>query len=114
MVTTDEAMEMALKEARDVYSRNGHIQNEISHEKERVIELSISMALGRVQDAVKQAVRCIRNEMIPLFMTTNIEPRDAWERVRKTTEPLENELLTILMHNAFNVADELKHHLANM
>ena len=56
----------------------GHIRNEIAHEKERVIEFSISMALDRVQDAVEQAFRSVRDEMIPLYMTTDIEHRDAW------------------------------------
>ena len=115
-----EAMESASEEAQDVYSSllkrllNGHIQNEISHEKERVIELSISIALGRVQDAVKQAFRSVCDEMIPLYMTTDIEHRDAWERVRKTTEPFENELLMTLMHDTFKVANELKRDLENL
>ena len=47
--------------------------------------------------------------MIPLYTTMDIERRDAWERVRKTTEPFENELLMTLMHDTFKVADELKH-----
>ena len=114
VVITGEAMEATTEEVQDVYSSNGHIRNEISHEKERVIELSISIALGRVQDAVKQAFRSVRDEMIPLYMTTDIEHRDAWERVRKTTEPFENELLTTLMNDTFKVSDELKRDLASM
>ena len=113
-VNSTEAMETALEEAQDVYAINGSIRNEISHEKERVIELSTSIALGRVQDAVKQAFRSVRDEMIPLYMTTDIEHRDAWERVRKTTEPFENELLMTLMHDTFKVADELKRDLENL
>ena len=107
-------METALEEAQDVYASKESIRNEISHEKERVIELSTSMALGRVQDAVKQAFRSVREEMIPLYMTTDIDHRDAWERVRKTTEPFENELLMTLMHDTFKVADELKRDLENL
>ena len=114
VVITGEAMEATTEEVQDVYSSNGHIRNEISHEKERVIELSISIALGRVQDAVKQAFRSVRDEMIPLYMTTDIDHRDAWERARKTTEPFENELLTTLINDTFKVADELKRDLANM
>ena len=72
------SMEVAPKEAQDVYSSNGPIRNEKSHEKERVIELSLSMALGRVQDAVKQAFRNVHEEMIPLYTTMDIEHRDAW------------------------------------
>ena len=44
VVIAGNAMETASEE--DVYASNGHIRNEISHEKERVIELSTSMALG--------------------------------------------------------------------
>ena len=114
MNVTEEAMETAPMQAEQVYTSSGRIRNEISHEKERVIELSTSMALGRVQDAVKQAFRNVRDEMIPLYMTTDIEHRDAWERVRKTTEPFENEILMNLMHDTFKVADELKRDLENM
>ena len=114
VVNAGGAMESTPEEAQDFYLSNGRIQNEISHEKERVIELSTSMALGRVQDAVKQAFRRVRDEMIPLYMTTNIEHRDAWERVRKTTEPFENEILMTLMHDTFKVADELKRNLENV
>ena len=114
MNVTEEAMETAPMQAEKVYTSSGRIRNEISHEKERVIELSTSMALGRVQDAVKQAFRNVRDEMIPLYMTTDIEHRDAWERVRKTTEPFENEILMNLMHDTFKVADELKRDLENM
>ena len=64
VVTTGEEMETAHEEAQDVHSSNGHIRNEISHEKERVIDLSISIALDRVQDVVKQAFRSVRDEMI--------------------------------------------------
>ena len=113
-VNTVEAMESTLEEAQDVYASKGSIRNEISHEKERVIELSTSMALGRVQDAVKQAFRSVREEMIPLYMTTDIDHRDAWERVRKTTEPFENEVLMTLMHDTFKVADELKRDLEKL
>ena len=79
-----------------------------------MIELSISMALGRVQDAVKQAFRGVRDEVIPLYMTNDIEHRNAWERTQRITEPFENELLTALMHDTFKVADELKRDVANM
>ena len=114
VVITEEAMETESEEAQDVYSSNGRIRNEISHEKERVIELSTSMALGRVQDAVNQAFRNVPDEMIPLYMTNNIEHRDAWERVRKTTEPFENEIQMSLMHDTFKFADELKRDLENL
>ena len=77
-----------------------------------MIELLISMALGRVQDAVKQAFRNVHEEMIPLY--TTMEHRDAWARVRKTTEPFENDFLTTLMHDIFKVEDELKRDLADM
>ena len=56
------------------------------------------MALGSVQDAAEQAFRNVREEMIPPYATMDIEHRDTWERVRKTTEPFENEILMTLMH----------------
>ena len=111
---TEEGMETEIEQPEEHYTSSGRIRNEISHEKERVIELSTSIALGRVQDAVKQAFRSVRDEMIPLYMTTDIEHRDAWERVRKTTEPFENELIMTLMHNTFKIADELKRDLENL
>ena len=114
VVITEEAMEAAPEEAQDVYSSNGHIRNGISHEKERVIELSISMALGRVQDAVKQAFRNVHKEMIPLYTTMDIEHRDAWERVRKTSEPFEIEILKTLMHDTYKIADEVKRNLTDI
>ena len=42
-----------------LYSSDERIRNEISHEKERVIELSTSLALGNVQDAAKRAFRSV-------------------------------------------------------
>ena len=68
----------------------------------------------RVQHAIKQAVHGIRDEVIPLYMTNDIEHRDAWERAHRTTEPFENALLTALMNDTFKVADELKCDMANM
>ena len=103
VVDAGEAMDSAPGEVQDDYSSNGRIRNEISHD-----------AFGCVQDAVKQAFRSVCDEMIPLYMTTDIEHRDAWERVRKTTEPFENELLMTLMHDTFKVADELKRDLENL
>ena len=107
-------MEAASEEAQSVYSSNGHIQNGISHEKECVIEISISMALGHVHNAVKQAFHGVRDEVIPLYMANDIEHRDAWERAQRTTEPFEHELLTALRHDTFKVADELKRDVGNM
>ena len=72
------------------------------------------MALGRVQYAAEQAFSNVREEMIPLYTTMDIEHRDAWESVRKTTEPFENEILMTLMHETFKVADELKRDLQNL
>ena len=63
--------------AENIYSSDGRILNEISHEKERVIELSISLSLGNVQDAVKRAFRDVRKEMIPLYVTASVEQLDA-------------------------------------
>ena len=111
-----EALDSAPGEEQDVYSSNGHIRNEISHETERVIELSTSMALGCVQDAVKQAFRIVHDRMIPLYMeTTDIENMgDAWACARKITEPFENKLLKTLMRDTFKVAGALKRDLETL
>ena len=69
----------------DVYESNGHIRNEISHEKERVVEISSSMALGNVQDAVKRAFRNLVDEMVPLYVSSGVQQMDAWYRVRAMT-----------------------------
>ena len=67
-------------------------------------ELSISMALSRVRDAVKKTFRGVRDEVIPLYMANGTEHRDARESAQRTTEPFEK-LLTALMHDSFKVAD---------
>ena len=70
-------MEATPEEIQDICASNGRIRNAILHEKERFIEFSTSMALGRLQDAVKQAFRNVREEMIPLYTTMDIKQRDA-------------------------------------
>ena len=52
--------------------------------------------------------------MILLYTAADIEHRDAWKRVRKTTEPFENEILMTLMHDTFKFADELERDLENL
>ena len=59
-------MEMPTIVDENIYLSDGHIRNEISHEKERVIELSTSLALGNVREGLKRAFRSVREEMIPL------------------------------------------------
>ena len=98
----------------NIYASDGQLRNVVSHEKERVIELSTSMALGNVQDAVKRAHRTVRDEMIPLYTAAGVERMDAWERVCKVLAPFENELIMILMHDTFNVADKLKNDLESL
>ena len=43
VIITGEAMETAPEEAQDVYSSNGHIQNEISHEKYQWLSVVFKM-----------------------------------------------------------------------
>ena len=62
------------KPTENTYSSDGRIRNEISHEKERVIELSTSLTLGNVQDAVKRAFRSVREEIGRLRETTTWRP----------------------------------------
>ena len=85
----------------DVYESNGHIRNEISHEKERVVEISSSMALGNVQDAVKRAFRNLVDEMIPLYVASGVEQMDAWYRVCAVLVSFENGILMTLVQHTF-------------
>ena len=102
------------KPTENTYSSDGRIRNEISHEKERVIELSTSLALGNVQDAVKQAFRNVRKEMIPWYVAANAEQSDALDLILDALAPIENGLLMTLMHDTFNVADKLKSDLESL
>ena len=45
---TEEGIKTEIVQPEESYTSSGRIRNEISHEKERVIEPSTSMALGRV------------------------------------------------------------------
>ena len=98
----------------NIYSSDGRIRSEVSHDKERVIILMTSLALGNVQDAVKRAFRSVRDEMIALYSTASsgsVEHMDAWERVGKVLAPFENGMLITLMQDTFNVTRELKNDL---
>ena len=97
--------------AESIYASDGNIRSNASWEKERAIILMTSLALCNVQDAVKQAFRSVRDEMVPFYTTASygsVEHIAAWERVRKVVSPFENELLMTLLHNTFNVTSELK------
>ena len=103
--------------AENTYSSDGRIRSGVSHDKERVIILMTSLALGNVQDAVKRAFRSVRDEMIPLYSAASsgsVEHMDAWERVGKVLAPFENELLMTLMQDTFNVTKELKNDLESL
>ena len=83
---TDEVMETT--SAEEMYESNDHksYDNEISYEKECVVEISTSMALGNIQDSVKHAFRNLFDEMVPLYVASGVEQMDAWYRVRAKTE----------------------------
>ena len=70
--------------------------------------------MGNVQEAVKRALRNVREEMIPLYVTASVEQSDAMERIHNVTSPFENGLLMTLMHDTFNVADKLKSDLESL
>ena len=110
----DEVMETTPVKVEDVYESDGHIHNEISHEKERVLEISTSLALGNVQDAVKCAFRNMVKEVVPLYVASGVEQMDAWNRVRAVTESFENELLMTLMQDTFKIVVELKRDLKTL
>ena len=107
-------MEMPTVADENIYLSDGHIRNEISHEKERVLELSTSLALGNVQEGLKRAFRSVREEIIHLYVAAGVERMDTWERIHKFLAPFENELIMTLMHDTFNVADKLKTDLMNL
>ena len=100
----------------DVYVANenlcpvddGRIRNEISHQTERVIELSTSLAMGNVQEAVKRALRSVREEMIPLYAAASVDRADAWERVCKILAPVEDGLIMTVLRDTFDLATALK------
>ena len=87
---------------------DGRIRNEISHQTERVIELSTSLAMGNVQEAVKRALRSVREEMIPLYAAASVDRADAWERVCKILAPFEDGLIMTVLRDTFDLATALK------
>ena len=110
--SSNEVMETtSVKEEEGIHESDGRIRNEISHEKERVIMISTSLALGNVQDVVKRAFRNVTDEMVPLYVASGMEDMDAWNRVRMITQSFENGLLINLMQDTFKIVDELKRDL---
>ena len=103
METNEEKVEEHLRNGDD-----GRIRNEISHQTERVIELSTSLAMGNVQEAVKRALRSVREEMIPLYAAATVERADAWERVCKILTPFEDDLIMTVLRDTFELAHKLK------
>ena len=87
---------------------DGRMRNEISHQTERVIELSTSLAMGNVQEAVKRALRSVREEMISLYAAASVERADAWERVCKILAPVEDGLIMTVLRDTFDLATALK------
>ena len=112
--STKVVMEATPVNMENAYEGDGHESdgNEISYEKECVVEISTSMALGNIQDSVKRAFRNLIDEMVPLYIASEVEQMDAWYRVRATTESFENELLMTLMQDTFKIAGKLKRDLA--
>ena len=109
--TGEKTESTATTKVEDFYESDGRLCNEISHEKERVVEISSSMALGNVQDAVKRAFRNLVDEMIPLYVASGVEQMDAWYRVRAIVDSFENGLLMTLVQDTFQIADKLKRDL---
>ena len=112
METTDEVMETT--SAEEMYESDGHESEdiEISYEKECVVEISTSIALGNIQDSVKHAFRNLVDKMVPLYVASGVEQMGAWYRVRAMTESFENVLLMTLMKDTFKIAVKLKRDLA--
>ena len=112
VVSTEVVMETTPVKVEDVNEGDGLVRNELSREKERVVEISTSMALGNIQDSVKRAFRNLVDEMVPLYVASGVEQMDAWYRVRAMTESFENELLMTLMQDTFKIVGKLKRDLA--
>ena len=53
--STEDVMETTTTKVEDTFKGDGLVRNELSREKERVVEISTSMALGNIQDSVKRA-----------------------------------------------------------
>ena len=57
--------------AENIYASDGNIRSNVSWEKERAITIMTSLALFNMQDAVKQAFRSVRDEMVPFYTTAS-------------------------------------------
>lgn len=92
----------------DTNYSNPFTSNNMKHDKERVIELSSSLlALGKVQETISRTFRDLREEMIPMYASTIMERADAVKRVHQIMDPVENELISIVMFNTANITNEL-------
>ena len=87
------------------------IRKELSHEWNRVIELSTSLVMGNVQEAVKRAFHSVREEMIPLYAAGNMDRVDVRERVCKILTPFEDGLIMTVLRDTFDLANKLKNDL---
>ena len=85
-----------------------NIPSKLSHEKVRVIELSTSIILDHLQETTRETFRRLREEMIPLYTSSNLERVDAYNRVRQTIDPFETELISLLMNKTTRITEELK------
>ena len=88
---------METTSAEDINESDGHLRKEISHKKERVVEISTSMAIENIQDAVRRGFRNLVDEMISLYVASGVEQMEAWHRLCAVTESFENGLLVTLM-----------------
>ena len=84
------------------------IPSKLSHEKVRVIELSTSITLDYLQETIRHTFQRLREEMIPLYTSSNLGHADAYNRARQTIDPFETELISILMNKTTRITDELK------
>ena len=90
---------------------DGRIRKELSHEANRVIELSTSLVMGNVQEAVKRAFYSVREEMIPLYAAGSMDRVDVMERVCKILTPFEDGLIMTVLCDTFDLANKLKNDL---
>ena len=71
--STEDDTETTTTKVEDAYEGDGLVRNELSREKERVVEISTSMASGNIQDSVKRAFRNLVDEMVPLYVASGVE-----------------------------------------
>ena len=78
-----------------------------------MIELSTSIALDYLQETIRQIFHRLLEEMIPLYVPTDLGREEAYNRAHHTMDPFEAELISILMNKTTRTTEELKRDMEN-